>query len=413
MRKFICEAIGTLFLVLIGCGVAVATTDLVATSLAFGLTLMLMCYIIGPVSGCHINPAISLSMYLTKKISLKELALYILSQIMGALLGSLLLATLIKTNTLLNNINYKNAEKLYKNKNYEEAYKEYIKLSEEYSKDKKIYKRLIECLTKDYTYKENSKEFKNTYNDYITTYRILANNKELKYLDEKLEEYKNIKAKNNKSKLLLIAILGIFGVHKFIEKKYVLGVIYLLTLGLFGIGVIVDLVNDYAQYEDDKQLDILRYIISIIIIILALIFRVPNFYYFIIVAILFMPIIYSKLLYLIPNIVKIIAIIALCYLGFKTEVVVDSIPLNMVGNWQTKNENTNFVSIKIKRDKSTIKFNDRKDQTGLNEYDSNTKILKIYINATTYYRFKMDKEEDKLCIYNESNTCLISFEREK
>ena len=85
----------------------------------------------------------------------------------------------------------------------------------------------------------------------------------------------------------------------------------------------------------------------------------------------------------------------------------------MVGNWQTKNENTNFVSIKIKRDKSTIKFNDRKDQTGLNEYDSNTKILKIYINATTYYRFKMDKEEDKLCIYNESNTCLISFEREK
>ena len=317
-------------------------------------------------------------------------------------------------NNLLENIYYKNAEKLYKNKNYEEAYEEYLKILDEFPKDKKIYKRLIECLTKDYTYKEKSKEFKSSFNDYVTTYKLLANKKELKYFEKKLEEYKDVKVKGSKSKFILIAFLGFLGIHKFIEKKYVLGVIYLLTFGIFGIGVIVDLINDYAEYEDDRGLDIVRYIIAIIIIIIAIInHNNPYFYYFIIVGILFMPIVYSKLLSLVPNIIKIIAIIALCYLGFRTETIIETIPNNLIGTWQTENEFTNFVSIKIKNDKSTIKFNDRDEQTGLNEYDKENKILKVYINATTYYRFKMNTENNVLCIYNDSNTCNISFEKQK
>ena len=182
--------------------------------------------------------------------------------------------------------------------------------------------------------------------------------------EKKLEAYKSIKVQGNKSKFLLITFLGFLGIHKFIEKKYVVGIIYLFTFGIFGIGVIVDLINDYAEYEDDKKLDLVRYIISIIIIILAIInHNSSNFYYFIIAGILFMPIIYSKLLLLLPNIIKIIAIIVLCYFGFQKEVIKDTVPNNLIGIWKTDNEFTNFVSIKIKSDKSSIKFNDRDEQT--------------------------------------------------
>ncbi len=317
-----------------------------------------------------------------------------------------------KTNTLYNNKIYKEAEKLYKNKKYEEAYLEYVKLNELYPKNKRVYKRLLDTLTKDYTYKDSSKEFKKAYNDYLIIYKLLINNKELENLNNKLIEYKNIKDTKTNSKFLLIALTGWFGVHKFIEKKYVLGVIYLLTFGLFGVGVIVDLINDYTLYEDDRQLNIFRYIISVLIILFGIInYSRFNFIYFVLIGILFMPIIYSNLLKVVPNLIKIIVVCVFAYLGFKTTEVVTLLPTNIMGTWKTNNENTNFKEIIVHNNKSIIKFNDRKEQTGINEYDSETKILKIYVNATTFYKFKLDKKEDKLCTYNESNSCIISFNK--
>ena len=317
-----------------------------------------------------------------------------------------------KTNTLYNNKIYKEAENLYKNKKYEEAYLEYVKLNELYPKNKRVYKRLLETLTKDYTYKDSSKEFKKAYNDYLIIYKLLINNKELENLNNKLIEYKNIKSIKTNSKFLLIALTGWFGVHKFIEKKYVLGVIYLLTFGLFGVGVIVDLINDYTLYEDDRQLNIFRYIISVLIILFGIInYSRFNFIYFVLIGILFMPIIYSNVLNVVPNLIKIIVVCVFAYLGFKTNEVVTLLPTNIIGTWKTNNENTNFKEIIVHNNKSIIKFNDRKEQTGINEYDSETKILKIYVNATTFYKFKLDKKDDKLCIYNESNSCIISFNK--
>lgn len=318
-----------------------------------------------------------------------------------------------KLNTVLNNNDYKEAEKLYKNKKYDEAYELYVKVLSEF-KDKKVYKRLIECLTKDFTYKENTKEFNKVYNDYLVSYKILINKKELGILEKKLEEYKSIKPTKSKSKFILISLLGFLGVHKFLEKKYILGLIYLFTFGIFGIGIIYDLINDYVQYENDFQVDIVRYIISIIMIIIALLnINNINFYYLIIASILFMPIVFSKLLYLIPGIIKIIVFIVLICLVFNKKTVIESIPLNLIGTWETSNENTNFVSVKVKGDKSTIKFNDRDTETGLNEYDNETKILKVYINATKYYKFIMDKDNKNLCIYNDSKTCNVAFIKKK
>ena len=317
------------------------------------------------------------------------------------------------TNNLLENKSYKLAEKYYKNKDYNNAYKEYLSLCELFPKNKKIYKRLIECITKDYSYKENSKEFKSALDDYVTTYKILTTKKELKYFENKLDEYKHVKVSGSKSRFLLISLLGFTGIHKFLDKKIVKGFVYLFTLGIFGIGVILDLINDYAEYEDTKQLNIVRYIISILILVFGLLrIDTDNYYFFIIMAILFTPFIYSFILRFIPGIIKFVAIVVLCYFGFKVNPVIDYVPNKIIGTWVTENENTNFKSIEIKLDNSSIEFSDRDKETGKNEYDSSNGVLKVYVNATNSYKFRIDLENEEICTYNDSKKCIISFKKE-
>ncbi|QJB34930.1 aquaporin Z [Chitinophaga oryzae] len=87
-QKFIAEFFGTLVLVLIGCGSAVIAgshVGLLGISFAFGLSVLTMVYAIGHISGCHINPAITISMLATGKISGKDAGAYIVAQILGAI----------------------------------------------------------------------------------------------------------------------------------------------------------------------------------------------------------------------------------------------------------------------------------------------------------------------------------------
>ena len=102
MKKYIAEFVGTFVLVLVACGVAVVTSaDVVATSLAFGLAIVAMAYSIGNVSGCHVNPAVSLAMLLTKKISLKDFVGYVVAQFLGAIAGAAVLGVLLQSFTSL------------------------------------------------------------------------------------------------------------------------------------------------------------------------------------------------------------------------------------------------------------------------------------------------------------------------
>jgi len=97
MKKYILECIGTAVLVLFGCGTAVLTkVDIVATSLAFGLAIVAMAYVIGPVSGCHVNPAVSLAMLLTGKLKPKEFLGYVAGQLIGAIVGAGILYAIFK-----------------------------------------------------------------------------------------------------------------------------------------------------------------------------------------------------------------------------------------------------------------------------------------------------------------------------
>ncbi len=111
MKKFIAEFIGTLWLVLGGCGSAVLAAgypDLgigfVGVSLAFGLTVVTMAYAIGHISGCHLNPAVSIGLWIGGRFDASELLTYILAQVLGALTGAGILYVIVMGNADFNGV---------------------------------------------------------------------------------------------------------------------------------------------------------------------------------------------------------------------------------------------------------------------------------------------------------------------
>lgn len=94
MGKYLAEALGTAVLVLVGCGAAVIAggeIGYLGISLAFGLAVLTMVYAIGPVSGCHINPAITIAMWMKWDMDMTESMKYIISQLIGAVVWACLI----------------------------------------------------------------------------------------------------------------------------------------------------------------------------------------------------------------------------------------------------------------------------------------------------------------------------------
>lgn len=105
MKKYLAEMVGTMVLVLMGCGTAVSlncgsdTASVVGTAMAFGLSVVAMAYAIGGISGCHINPAITLGAWISKRINSKDAVMYMLFQVIGAVIGSSLLYLMVSNTT--------------------------------------------------------------------------------------------------------------------------------------------------------------------------------------------------------------------------------------------------------------------------------------------------------------------------
>ena len=103
MKKYFAELVGTFVLTFLGCGAAVAlgcgdgTASIVGTAFAFGLAVVAMAYTIGGISGCHINPAITLGVFINGGISAKDCAMYMLFQVIGAVLAAAALAGIVAT----------------------------------------------------------------------------------------------------------------------------------------------------------------------------------------------------------------------------------------------------------------------------------------------------------------------------
>jgi len=100
-KKYLAEIVGTFVLVFMGCGSAMllgvdASGGHLAVAFAFGLSIVAMAYVIGGVSGCHINPAVSLSMWLNKKLSSKDFIGYVIAQVIGAIAAAALLFVMVR-----------------------------------------------------------------------------------------------------------------------------------------------------------------------------------------------------------------------------------------------------------------------------------------------------------------------------
>lgn len=109
MKKYVAELVGTMVLVLMGCGSAVfaggvadtvgAGVGTIGVAMAFGLSVVAMAYAIGNISGCHINPAITLGVWMSGGMKTKRALMYMLFQTVGAIIGSLILSLLVSTGT--------------------------------------------------------------------------------------------------------------------------------------------------------------------------------------------------------------------------------------------------------------------------------------------------------------------------
>ena len=100
MKRYISELIGTMVLVLFGCGSATIAGSVLGNlgiAMAFGLSIVAMAYVIGDISGCHINPAVSIGLWIDGRMEIKDLIMYIIFQCIGAIIGIALLAAIINT----------------------------------------------------------------------------------------------------------------------------------------------------------------------------------------------------------------------------------------------------------------------------------------------------------------------------
>ena len=103
MKKYIAECLGTFVLTFLGCGAAVSLScgtdaaSVVGTAIAFGLAVVAMAYTIGGISGCHINPAITLGVALAGRMSWKDACGYWVGQVIGGIVGACLLWLIVKT----------------------------------------------------------------------------------------------------------------------------------------------------------------------------------------------------------------------------------------------------------------------------------------------------------------------------
>lgn len=91
MKKYLAESIGTMFLVLMACGSAVLAGPVIGVlgiGLCFGLVLLCLCYCIGNISGCHVNPAVSFAMWVAGKLDTKDFIGYVIAQLIGAAIGA-------------------------------------------------------------------------------------------------------------------------------------------------------------------------------------------------------------------------------------------------------------------------------------------------------------------------------------
>ena len=305
-----------------------------------------------------------------------------------------------------------NAEtNLNKLKNYQDSYNTYLSLSKRYVDRKEIWLGLLRSFTNDFTYKIDTPDFKKMYEKYWDNFKSLATEKEINEYNYKYEEYLNIKAEpitniinnytSDKCYVAVTILGGAFGIHKFMQGKIKLGILYLFTFGLFGIGWIIDIINECKKWPNSNQIKIPKYVFMVFCIILA----ITELSYSILASILYILCtltlfdkLWSKLNInnkFIKIIVPIVLLIGALELGTKT------IPQSLYGTWLPKNNNFQIKKIILSNNDNILYINN-------NELIGTTVYYKeiIYFNIDSEeYRLKYIETKNELCLLNKNDEC--------
>lgn len=169
---------------------------------------------------------------------------------------------------------YINAETNLKLKNYIDSYNEYLELSKKYVNDPTVWLGLLRSYTNDFTLLTGSKTYRSNFEKYWNNFSTLADEKDIDEYKEKFEEYeskfkigtnpfdeirigefnKNVDIGTLQEpsiiRIIVVILGGMFGIHKFMDKKIFMGIIYLFTGGLFGIGWIIDVIKEAIAYRN-------------------------------------------------------------------------------------------------------------------------------------------------------------------
>ena len=307
-------------------------------------------------------------------------------------------------------------------KNYDEAYKIYLSLSKRYVDDSEVWIGLLRSLTKDFSYKYATLEFRNLYQKYWNNYIALADKKDIskyevkykKYIEEIEASFENDSeiVKTEKCYILSTVFGGWFGLHKFLSGKKIQGLLYMFTLGLFLVGWIKDIISEYKKWPDAPQKQTVKWIIFAFLILMAITeleYSFFTFLLFILAAVLTIDVVWNNL-NIRNKFIRIGIPIVLTFIVL--DLSSSALPESSYGNWVTA-EDTRYTYIVLSGDEVKL-FEDKNDTDFITASGTYYKS-KIYIDNDEDIElvFSYDSSKKKMCLLDENEKCYIKYELEK
>lgn len=307
-------------------------------------------------------------------------------------------------------------------KNYDEAYKIYLSLSKRYVDDSEVWIGLLRSLTKDFSYKYATLEFRNLYQKYWNNYIALADKKDIskyevkykKYIEEIEASFENDSeiVKTEKCYILSTVFGGWFGLHKFLSGKKIQGLLYMFTLGLFLVGWIKDIISEYKKWPDALQKQTVKWIIFAFLILMAITeseYSFFTFLLFILAAVLTIDVVWNNL-NIRNKFIRIGIPIVLTFIAL--DLSSSALPESSYGNWVTA-EDTRYTYIVLSGDEVKL-FEDKNDTDFITASGTYYKS-KIYIDNDEDIElvFSYDSSKKKMCLLDENEKCYIKYELEK
>ena len=302
-------------------------------------------------------------------------------------------------------------------KNYDESYECYLKLSKKYVNNKDIWLGLLRSLTHDFTYKYGSETFKVEYQKYWNNFKSLASPSDIDIYKEKYHQYDiNTNASDKasdsvkKEKCFFIATVfgGWFGLHHYLNKNYIMGIVYTFSYGLFGIGWFYDIYKEAKKWPNSNQIKITRYIMIFFYLVIGLALKdyfIPTFILCLISAFLMFNIFWDLF-----NIKNIAARIFIPIFIFFVGIIIGptALPENLEGNWLPIDNNTNIDYMILKENDTKIYIDGIEYHSTYNNYYKG--LVFIEMSTEKDYKFKYDDDTKHLCLLDESENCVGMFE---